>query len=116
MSELRDNPLRDLNNARNLPKDTPEKMKIEIVEGDSNLFSEPSDTPETDAKAMDIGMRHFMVDAEFARQLERERNHAWDICEKYCSLAERSINYMDPRYVYREIIRPEFEQLKKETK
>lgn len=35
-----------------------------------------SDTPETDAEAMDIGMGHFMVDAIFARRLERERDEA----------------------------------------
>jgi hypothetical protein len=35
-----------------------------------------SDTPQTDAEAIDIGMEHFMVDADFARKLERERDEA----------------------------------------
>lgn len=33
-------------------------------------------TPETDAVAEAVGMGHFMVDAEFARRLERERDEA----------------------------------------
>ncbi len=54
--ELQDNPLRDLNNARNLPRDT----------------------PETDAKASPhIGFFSCAtVPAEFARSLERERDEA----------------------------------------
>ena len=35
-----------------------------------------SDTPETDAVAELVGMGHFMVDSEFARKLERERDEA----------------------------------------
>jgi hypothetical protein len=54
MTTLENNPLRDLNNARNLLRDT----------------------PETDAKATTrIGFFSCAtVPAEFARQLERERN------------------------------------------
>ena len=33
-------------------------------------------TPETDAAAEEVGMGHFMVDADFARKLERERDEA----------------------------------------
>jgi len=35
-----------------------------------------SDTPETDTVAELVGMGHFMVDSEFARKLERERDEA----------------------------------------
>ena len=35
-----------------------------------------SDTPETDSVAELVGMGHFMVDSEFARKLERERDEA----------------------------------------
>jgi hypothetical protein len=41
-----------------------------------------SKTPETDAEAMDIGMGHFMVDAKFARRLERERDEARELAEQ----------------------------------
>jgi hypothetical protein len=62
MSQVHDNPLRDLNNARNLPKDT----------------------PETDAKASPhIGFFSCAtVPAEFARRLERERDEAKEIIRK----------------------------------
>ena len=33
-------------------------------------------TPETDAAAEAVGMGHFMVDSDFARKLERERDEA----------------------------------------
>jgi hypothetical protein len=35
-----------------------------------------SDTPETDSEAIEVGWNHMMVDADFARKLERERNAA----------------------------------------
>jgi hypothetical protein len=47
-----------------------------------------------------------------ARQLERERDQARALNAKFCNIAERAIAYMDPRYVYREIIRPELDRLK----
>jgi hypothetical protein len=83
-----------------------------------------SDTPETDALVNSINsdsdiIRHeydFVEMTELARRLERERDRAWAICKKYSDIAERAINYMDPRYVYREIIRPEFDRLKEESK
>lgn len=40
-------------------------------------------TPETDAVAEAVGMGHFMVDAEFARKLERERDHARAEAERW---------------------------------
>jgi hypothetical protein len=40
-----------------------------------------SNTTETDSIAIDIGMKHFMVDAEFSRKLERERDTALEQLE-----------------------------------
>ena len=51
--------------------------------------------------------------AERLRELERERDEALKQSAKFCDIAERAINYMDPRYVYLEKIRPELDQLKK---
>jgi hypothetical protein len=77
-----------------------------------------SDTPETDfvRKSNDCDAAGFCNMMSHARRLERERDRAWAICKKYSDIAERAINYMDPRYVYREIIRPEFDRLKEESK
>jgi hypothetical protein len=60
-------------------------MKIEIIKGSSNsvsdFFSSPSDTPETDAAEMPIDRVDTaasrpccIVNADFARKLERERD------------------------------------------
>ena len=72
MNTIEDNPLRDLNNARNLPKDT----------------------PETDAKASPhIGFFSCAtVPADFARQLERERDEARDMVEKF---TEQGLDLLD---------------------
>ena len=40
-------------------------------------------TPETDTVSELVGMGHFMVDSEFARKLERERNEAMEKAERY---------------------------------
>jgi hypothetical protein len=72
MKDLQNNPLRDLNNARNLPRDT----------------------PETDAKASPhIGFFSCAtVPADFARQLERERDEARDMVEKF---TEQGLDLLD---------------------
>jgi hypothetical protein len=57
MSELQDNPLRDLNNARNLPRDTPET--------DEMIF-----------KWIYCGSLDISNFVEFSRRLERERDEA----------------------------------------
>jgi hypothetical protein len=77
-----------------------------------------SDTPETDAKASPhIGFFSCAtVPADFAKQLERERNQARALNAKFRDIAERAIAYMDPRYVYREIIRPELDRLREDAK
>ena len=39
-------------------------------------------TPETDAAAEEVGMGHFMVDADFSRRLEQERDEARSMTER----------------------------------
>jgi hypothetical protein len=50
-----------------------------------------SDTPETDSEAIEVGWNHMMVDADFARKLERERDQARQKIERQ---AER-IRYLE---------------------
>jgi hypothetical protein len=68
MSELQDNPLRDLNNARNLPRDTPET--------DEMIF-----------KWIYCGSLDISNFVEFSRRLERERDEARE------ALAEEKSNH-----------------------
>jgi hypothetical protein len=60
MTELQDNPLRDLNNARNLP----------------------SDTPETDAMSITDDPLDYIAMIEKARKLERERDEARELAQQ----------------------------------
>jgi hypothetical protein len=53
-----------------------------------------SDTPETDAEAIEVGWGHFMADADFAKRLERERDEARKLADSY-RIAFCSANGMD---------------------
>jgi hypothetical protein len=80
-------------------------MKIEITKGGDNpvaeFFSSPSKTPETDACAKSIDQSNFedswkddfeefaWVPADFARQLERERNEAREVASGLAMQEER---------------------------
>jgi hypothetical protein len=88
-----------------------------------------SDTPETDAEAIEVGWGHMMVDADFARKLERERDE-WRITAsslkagegellkenaKLCSIAERAIAEVDWHSTSRALeLNAELDQLKQE--
>ena len=48
-----------------------------------------SETPETDANAIEVGWGHMMVDADFAKKLERERDEAREIASGLAEQAER---------------------------
>lgn len=76
MTELQDNPLRDLNNARNLPKYMADWEHIEQISEEEResiaTFTVGSPTPETD----NLARGNHVVPTEWAEQLERERDEA----------------------------------------
>jgi hypothetical protein len=69
-----------------------------------------SDTPETDARTYVPSLGASTVPAEFARQLERERDEAHKIAERAIDDLEW-FNETNAR-----TLRNEFEQLKEKTK
>lgn len=97
MNELQHNPVRDLNNARNLPRDTPE---IEIVRGKNNpvadFFSSPSTTPETDAAVRASEGQWSFILKECSQKLELELREAKEKIkaqEEQISLLKKAANF-----------------------